>query len=176
MNRSMLAFVVAAYSAFAQNYDILLKGGNVIDPKNGINRQMDVAIANGKIARVAADIPASEAKKAVNVAGLTVTPGLIDIHVHVYQRPELKTVERDSSVQADAHTFPSGVTTVVDAGTSGWRTFPDFKARVIDKSQTRVLALLNIVGRGMAGRPYEQLARDMDPVRTAATALEFPGV
>jgi dihydroorotase len=66
------------------------------------------------------------------------------------------------------------VTTVVDAGTSGWRTFPDFKDRVIDRSKTRVLAWLNIVGRGMSGRPFEQLQADMDPVRTAVTALEFP--
>ena len=116
-------------------YDLVLKGGHVVDPKNRINGLMDVAIADGKIARVAADIPATQAKKTVDVGGLTVAPGLIDIHVHVYPRPELKELERDSNVQADAHTFRSGVTTVVDAGTSGWKNFPDFKARVIEREE-----------------------------------------
>ena len=104
---------------------------------------MDVAVTDGKIARVAADIPASQAGKTVDVNGLTVAPGLLDIHVHVYPRPE-KVADRDTNVQVDAHTFRSGVTTVVDAGTSGWRNFPDFRRRVIDKARTRVLALLNI--------------------------------
>src|SRR5262245_30861973 len=117
-------------------YDLLLKNGRVIDPKNKINAIMDVAVAGGKIARLAANIPASEAKRVLDVTGLTVTPGLIDIHVHVYPRPENKDGPRDSNVQVDAHSFRSGVTTVVDAGTSGWRTFPDFKERVIDQAQT----------------------------------------
>lgn len=175
MNRRIVVVLACVYAAFGQvNYDILLKGGHVIDPKNGINRPMDVAIANGKIARVAGDIPASESRKTVNVSGLTVTPGLIDIHVHVYPRPELKTIERDSSVQADAHTLPSGVTTVVDAGTSGWRTFPDFKARVIDKSETRVLALLNISAAGM-GTGKEDEISELDPDAAARTAKANKG-
>jgi dihydroorotase len=82
-----------------------------------------MSLSNGKIARVAAAIPAAEARKVVNVSGLLVTPGLIDTHVHVYQGPEKRLLERDSRVQPDAHTFRSGVTTVVDAGTTGWRTF-----------------------------------------------------
>jgi dihydroorotase len=156
-------------------YELLLKGGHVIDPKNRINAPMDVAIADGKIARVAADIPASQAKKTVDVGGLRVTPGLIDIHVHVYPRPELKTMERDSNVQADAHSFPSGVTTVVDAGTSGWRTFPDFKARVIDKARTRVLALLNISGAGM-GTGKEDDVSELDAEAAARMAKAHRGV
>jgi dihydroorotase len=139
------------------NYELLLKGGHVIDPKNRINGVMDVAVAGSKIARVAADIPATEAAKVVNVTGLTVTPGLIDIHVHVYPRPEVKLVRDDSNVQADAHSFRSGVTTVVDAGTSGWRNFPDFRARVIDKARTRVLALLNIAAAGMGTGKEDEL-------------------
>src|SRR4051812_36056311 len=102
-----LLFLFASVLAAQSNYDLLLQGGRVIDPKNGIDGRMDVAIANGRIARVAASIPASEARKVVNVSGLLVTPGLIDIHVHVYQRPENPSVERDSSVQPDAHTFRS---------------------------------------------------------------------
>jgi dihydroorotase len=156
-------------------YDLVLKGGHVVDPKNRINGLMDVAIADGKIARVAADIPASQAKKTVDVGGLTVAPGLIDIHVHVYPRPELKELERDSNVQADAHTFRSGVTTVVDAGTSGWKNFPDFKARVIDKARTRVLALLNISGSGMGTGKEDELA-ELDAEAAARTAKANRGV
>src|SRR5512145_119637 len=92
-------------------YDLVLKGGRVIDPKNGVDAVMDVAIAGGKVARVAANIPAAQARRTADVAGLIVTPGLIDIHVHVYPRPENKAVASDSNVQADAHTFRSGVTT-----------------------------------------------------------------
>src|SRR5690348_11172586 len=114
MTKSIALFCAFVSALAAQTtYDLLLKGGRVIDPKNRINAAMDVAISDGRIARVAASIPSSAAKKTVNVAGLTVTPGLIDIHVHVYPRPELKSIERDSSVQVDAHSFRSGVTTVV---------------------------------------------------------------
>src|ERR1035437_6329211 len=112
-----------ALSAKAQTYDVLLKGGHVIDPKNGIDRVMDVAISGGKIARVGAGINSNEAKKIVDVTGLYVTPGLIDIHVHIYMWQE----PGGEAVQTDAHSFRSGVTTMVDAGSSGSRTFPDFK-------------------------------------------------
>lgn len=169
MSKSIFVILSLASALSAQTYHLLLKGGHVIDPKNRIDAPMDVAIASGKIARVAANIPSSEARKTVNVAGLTVTPGLIDIHVHVYQRPDIKSLERDSSVQPDAHTFRSGVTTVVDAGTSGWRTFPDFKSRVIDKSRTRVLALLNISGAGMGTGREDDLA-ELDAEAAARTA------
>lgn len=176
MIRRLLATIALAPLLCAQPaYDVVLKGGRVIDPKNKIDGPMDVAIANGKIARVAANIPTDQAKKTIDVNGLIVTPGLIDIHVHVYQRPEVKTVERDSSVQPDAHTFRSGVTTVVDAGTSGWRDFPDFKSRVIDKSQTRVLALLNISGAGMGTGKEDELS-ELDAAAAAKTAKANAGV
>jgi dihydroorotase len=176
MTRRLLATIALASLLGAQPaYDVVLKGGRVIDPKNKIDSRMDVAIANGKIARVAANIPTDQTKKTIDVNGLIVTPGLIDIHVHVYQRPEVKTVERDSSVQTDAHTFRSGVTTVVDAGTSGWRDFPDFKARVIDKSQTRVLALLNISGTGMGTGKEDELS-ELDAAAAAKTAKANRGV
>ena len=175
MKNIFAVFVLASALGAQTNYDLLLKGGHVIDPKNKINAPMDVAIAAGRIARVAANIPASEARKVVDVAGLTVTPGLIDIHVHVYPRPENKTVERDSNVQADAHSFPSGVTTVVDAGTSGWRNFPDFKTRVIDKARTRVLALLNVSGSGMGTGKEDELP-ELDAAAAARTAKANRGV
>jgi len=154
-------------------YDLLLKGGHVVDPKNERDAPLDVAIWGGKIARVAPDIPTDQANRVIPVAGLYVVPGLVDIHVHVYAGTGARNIAGDGSVYPDGHTFRSGVTTVVDAGTSGWRTFPDFKDRVIDRSKTRVLAWLNVVGRGMSGRPYEQATADMDPDATATMALQF---
>ncbi|MCI0350867.1 MAG: amidohydrolase/deacetylase family metallohydrolase, partial [Acidobacteriales bacterium] len=145
--RALLPLLFFAASALAQpQYDLLLKGGHVIDSRNGINAVRDVAVKDGKIAAVASNISPAQALKTVNVSGLYVTPGLVDIHVHVYATTGMPAYAGDKSVFPDGFTFRNGVTTVVDAGTSGWRTFPDFKVRVIDRSKTRVLALLNIVG------------------------------
>jgi dihydroorotase len=176
MQRIFAALLITALSLSAQpTYDLLLKGGRVIDPKNRVNAVMDVAVADGKIARVAANIPAAQSRRTVNVQGLTVTPGLIDIHVHVYSRPEAKLAVRDSNVQPDDHTFRNGVTTVVDAGTSGWRNFPDFKKRVIDVAQTRVLALLNISASGMGTGKEDELT-ELDAAAAARMAKDHPGV
>ena len=152
----------------AQDIDLLVKGGHVIDPKNKIDTRMDVAITNGKIAEVAADIPAKRAKKVIDATGLLVTPGLIDMHVHVFMgNDDAYIANGPTSVAPDGFTFRAGVTTVVDAGSSGWRNFRQFKAQTIDKAQTRVLAFLNIVGTGMVGRLEEQDVNDMNPVMTA---------
>ena len=153
----------------AQQIDILLKGGHVIDPKNKIDGQMDVAIANGKISQVAKDIPANNAKKIIDVSGLYVTPGIIDMHVHAFNGTDVDAYIANglTSLPPDGFTFRAGVTTVVDAGSSGWRNFRQFKKQTIDKSQTRVLALLNIVGNGMVGRFEEQDVNDMSPQQTA---------
>ena len=175
-----LASIVLCQGLLAQTpvqYDILLKGGHVIDPKNGINGPRDVAIAAGKIARVDANIPPAEARRVVDVNGLYVTPGLLDIHVHVYAGTGMRRAySGDNSVYPDGHTFRSGVTTVVDVGSSGWRNFVDFKDRVIDRSRTRVLAMLNIVGRGMGGGEIEQDTDDMNAEATAKVAKLFPEV
>ena len=155
-------------------YDLLLKGGHLIDAKNEINGAMDVAIQGGRIAAVETDIPASKATKVVDVSGLYVTPGLIDIHVHVYAGTGMKDAySGDNSVYPDGFTFRSGVTTAVDVGSSGWRNFPDFKQRVIDRAKTRVLAMLNIVGKGMGGGAIEQNLDDMDARATAKVAKEY---
>jgi dihydroorotase len=160
-----------ALSVEAQTYDVLLKGGHVIDPKNGIDRVMDVAITGGKIARVAAGINSSEAKKTVDVAGLYVTPGLIDIHAHVYLWKEAG----GEGAQADAHSFRSGVTTMVDAGSSGAKSFPDFRDRIIRHAKTRILAFLNIVGAGM-GTGHEDEPAELDAQAAAKTAKENPDI
>ncbi|MGH9593998.1 MAG: amidohydrolase/deacetylase family metallohydrolase, partial [Bryobacteraceae bacterium] len=121
-------------SLFSQTrFDLLLQGGHVIDAKNGISAVRDVGIKDGKIAAVAEHLDPSEAVKVVNVSGLYVTPGLVDIHVHVYASTgERGSYAGDESVFPDGFTFRVGVTTVADAGCAGWRNFPDFKEHVID--------------------------------------------
>lgn len=162
---------------FAQPTDILLKGGHVFDPKNGIDAVMDVAIADGKIQRVAANIPEGEAKKVVNVSGLWVCPGFIDIHTHVFVGSKSgQFADGVNSLSPDDFTLRAGVTTVVDAGTSGWRNFAQFKSQVIDQSKTRILAFLNIAGSGMSGNPAQQDISDMDAAQTAATVKTYPDI
>ena len=175
----ILLLLQSNVSVHAQNIDLLLKGGHVIDPKNNINAVMDVAITNNKISQVAENIPVANAKKVIDVKGMYVTPGLIDMHVHVYPGNDLDAyiANGPTSVAPDGFTFRSGVTTVVDAGSSGWRNFRQFKEQTIDKAQTRVLALLNIVGWGMVGRFEEQDVADMNPVMTSHMIKTlFPGV
>lgn len=161
----------------AQQFDLLIKNGRVVDPKNQIDSKLDVAIKDGKIAKVGKDIPASQAKKVIDVTGFLVTPGLIDIHTHVFVGSKPDTfADGFSSVSPDDFTFRSGVTTVVDAGTSGWRNFSVFKDHVIDKSQTRVLAFLNISGTGMSGNPDQQDINDMDSHMTSLAIKKYPDI
>jgi len=149
--------------------DLLIKGGHVIDPRNNIDAVMDVALSGGKVTRVAANIAATPAARVIDAKGLYVVPGLIDIHAHVFFGTEKDAYlsNADSAAQPDAHSFRSGVTTMVDAGGSGWRNFPQFKEQVIDRARTRVLAFINIVGSGMKGGPVEQNLADMDAKLTA---------
>src|SRR5881396_3644082 len=152
-----------AHVSAEQKYDLLLKGGHLIDPRNKISAVRDVAIANGKVAEVAANIAAAEAFKVVDASGYVVTPGLVDIHVHVFAGTgERGSYAGDNSLYPDGFTLRVGVTTIADAGCAGWRNFEDFKQRVIDRSKTRVLALLNIVGHGMRGGRFEQDLADME--------------
>src|SRR5579883_2126607 len=158
-------------------YDLLLQGGHVVDAKNKISAVRDVAIKDGRIAAVAPRIDPSKALKTINVKGLYVTPGLVDIHVHVYAGTgEPRSYAGDWGLYPDGFTFRTGVTTVADAGSSGYLNFEDFKQRVIDRSQTRVLAFLNIVGHGMRGPKYENNLQDMDPKPAAEMALKHKGL
>src|SRR5438067_4818247 len=160
-----------------QKYDLLLKNGHVIDARNNISAVRDVAIADGKVASVAANINAADALKLVDASGLYVTPGLVDIHVHVFAGTgERGSYAGDNSLYPDGYTFRVGVTTVADAGCAGWRNFEDFKSRVIDRSKTRVLAFLNIVGNGMRGGGWEQDLADMSALPAAETAKKYPGL
>src|SRR5829696_5782747 len=168
----LFSFLFFTNVAFSQTYDIVIKNGHVIDPKNNVDEILDIAIVNGKIAQVAKKIEPTNASQVVNAKGFYVTPGLIDIHVHVFAGSHLDQAYMNgpNAVSPDGFTFRSGVTTIVDAGSSGWRTFPVFKRNIIDKSQTRVLAFLNIVGEGMRGGTYEQDLNDMDSKLTSNVA------
>jgi dihydroorotase len=167
-----------ALTAYGQTqYDLLLQGGHVVDGKNHISGVRDVAIKDGKIAAVAEHIDAGTALKIVKAQGLYVTPGLVDIHVHVYASTgEAHSYAGDYSVWPDSFTFRNGVTTVADAGSSGYKNFEDFKQHIIDRSKTRVLAFLNIVGAGMRGPKYEDNLADMEPQPAAAMAQKYPQV
>jgi len=176
------AFTISITCALAQSaqYDLLLKGGHVIDPANHIDAVMDVAVTKNKIAAVAKDIPADQATKVVNVSGLYVTPGLIDIHFHIghggaplnWFAPDARARTEPLGIPADI-ALQSGVTTIVDAGTAGAETFLQEKEEVIDHAKVRVLAFLNIVANGMNGG-LEQSVDEMDPKLCAETIKKYP--
>jgi dihydroorotase len=175
--RVLLVVSFAGISSAQTDYDLLIKGGHVIDGKNGISAVRDVAIKDDKIAAVAPNLAASRALKTVDASGLYVTPGLIDIHVHVYPGLTKGAYASGSlGLQPDGFTLRNGVTTVADAGSAGWRTFEDFKTRIIDAQKTRVLSFINIVGAGMGSGPIEQNLADMEVKPTADAALKYKGI
>jgi dihydroorotase len=173
----LLCCLPATMTVRAQAYDLLIKNGHLIDAKNKIDGVMDVAVKDGKIAKVSGNIPAGESKKVIDATGLYVSPGFIDIHTHVFVGSRAATfADGFSSLSPDDFTFRSGVTTVVDAGTSGWRNFPLFKEHVIDQSKTRVLAFLNIAGDGMSGDPGEQDLNDMNAELTSLMIKKYSAI
>jgi len=167
----LLSAVLMIQLTNAQSYDILIRNGRVIDPKNGIDAKMDIAVSEGKIAKVSSQIQGT-AKQIVDATGMIVTPGIIDIHGHVFYGTQEDHYLSDgfSALPPDGFTLRVGVTTIVDCGSAGWRNFATFKKNVIDKSTTRVLSFLNIVGNGMRGGNWEQDVTDMDSKLTANAA------
>ncbi|MEX1211327.1 MAG: amidohydrolase/deacetylase family metallohydrolase [Balneolaceae bacterium] len=159
-------------SANAQSWDLLIKDGHLIDARNGIDEVMDVAIADGKVARVGSNLSEEDAVQVVDASGMVVSPGFIDLHAHYFwgTEPNRYLSNSYSALPPDGFTFRSGVTTAVDVGGAGWRNFDQFKRQVIDRSQTRILSFVNIVGDGMSGEP-EQDIDDMNP-RMAARAVQ----
>ena len=188
MPRAIIAIVVIALGSpltlfpQAPHYDLLLKGGHVIDPANQIDEVRDVAVFQGKIAAVEKNIPLDQAAKVVDVSKLYVTPGLIDIHFHVghggaplnWFAPDARAHTAPLGIPADL-ALQSGVTTIVDAGTSGAETFLQEKEEVIDHARVRVLAFLNIVANGMNGG-LEQSLDQMDSKLCADTIKKYPDV
>lgn len=172
----LLVLIILPLALAGQNYDLVIKGGHLIDPKNDIDGPMDVAVLDGKIASVSKNIEASTAEIVVDATGKYITPGILDIHTHNFHGRGTYLADGFLSVQPDGFTFKAGVTTVVDVGSSGWRNFEQFKTQTIDKSKTRVLVFLNIVGTGMKGGSWEQDLSDMDARLTANTAKKFSDV
>jgi dihydroorotase len=170
MRRAALCLLLTAPLAAQQIFDLLLKNGQVIDPANKRAGRFDIAIAGNKIARVARDLPAARAKKTVDVSQYYVTPGLIDIHTHFDAQGA------DLNLKPDHHTLTSGVTTAVDAGSSGFKNFEAFERQVIRRAQTRLLAFLNIVGAGMYGEKVENDVREMDIEAAAAMVRKYPAI
>ena len=154
-------------------YDLLLKGGHLIDPQNDLDGARDMAVADGRVAAVDVDIPVDRAERVIDVDGLYITPGLVDIHTHMYATAGNRDAwAGDNSILPDGFSFRVGVTTMMDTGSAGCRNFEDFRFRVLDRFKTRMFALVNIVGLGMNTNIVEQNPFDMDPERTAAVALE----
>jgi dihydroorotase len=152
-------------------YDLLLKGGRVIDPRNRIDALRDVAIKDGKIAAVAENLAPSSARKVIEVPGLVVTPGLVDIHVHLFSTTGVADAwAGDNSVRPDDFSFRTGVTAMADAGSAGWRNFETFRHTVLDRARTRVFAFINIAGLGMLTNIVEQHPEDMKPEEVARLA------
>ncbi len=170
----LLLFVLAAAATFplpAQEIiDVLLKNGHVIDPHNERNGRFDIAIVGEKIVRVGQGIPASHAKKVVDVSEFYVTPGLIDLHTHFDAQGAWL------NLQPDHHALTNGVTTAVDAGSSGWKGFEKFKETTIDKAKTRVLALLNIVAAGMYGEEVENDVNQLDVDGAVRMVKKYPEI
>lgn len=165
-------------SAHAQDLDLLIEDGHVLDPKNDIDEVMDVGIAGDTIATVASDVSPDRAERVVDASGHYVTPGLIDMHAHVFHGTEEDSYLSNSysALKPDAHSFRSGTTTLVDVGGPGWRNIRQFIEQTVEHSRTRVLAFINIVGSGMKGGAVEQNLRDMDPKLTAMAADRYSDV
>lgn len=170
-----LILLFFSLSIQAQEIDLLIKKGHVVDIKNNKDTILDVSIANGKILQVAPNISDKQAKKVIDANGLYVVPGLIDPHTHVFVGSKSnKFADGNNSLSPDDFSFKAGVTTVVDAGTSGWRNFPLFKTQVIDESKTRILAFLNIAGYGMTGDDLQHDLNEMDVAKTSEMVLKYP--
>lgn len=169
----ILTLFVLLNNLTAQQYSIVIKGGHLIDPKNKIDEVMDIAVSNGKVAKIDKNINGKLGKQVVNAQGMYVTPGLIDMHAHVFAgtEPDHYLSNGTVALPPDGFTFRVGVTTVVDCGGAGWKSFATFKKNIIDNATTRVLSFLNIVGEGMRGGAYEQDTMDMDPKMAANIAM-----
>ncbi|MEC7125006.1 MAG: amidohydrolase/deacetylase family metallohydrolase [Bacteroidota bacterium] len=170
----LLALLFMTKSLSGQNYDIVIKGGHLIDPANNLDQPLDLAIMGNRIVAVEKTISSKQAKKIIDASGLIVSPGLIDMHTHNFYGTVHNRYLANSfiAVPPDGFTFRSGVTTVVDAGSPGWRNFELYKSQIIETSKTRVLCFLNIVGHGMSGAHREQHIEDMNPRMTAMIAKQ----
>ncbi len=144
--------------------ELILQGGHVIDPLHGHDGIMDIAIGGGKIVAVGPNLSTEGVPQVLDMTGLYVTPGIIDMHVHAFSWHQ----RSDLSLAPHENTFSAGVTTIVDAGTAGWEDFEEFRTKNIDRAKIRVFSYVNIVGKGMGGE-WEHEASEM----RAAPAAEM---
>lgn len=160
----LLAFCLPASSQ--EIYDLLLKGGHVIDPKNGRNQRLDIAIGGKKIKKIASSIPSSHGRNVVDLSDYYITPGLIDLSAYLTPRSS------PAGVNPDHNALRYGVTTVVDAGSAGWKNFDEFKKDVIDEAKVRVLAFINIAENGPLSSGSDGR---LDSAATAQAVAKYPG-
>ena len=151
-------------------YDLLIRGGTVIDPSQSIHALNDVAVEAGKIARVAPGIPIAEAARVIDVPGKLVTPGLIDLHTHVYDGVN------GNGVRADLGGVNAGVTTMIDAGSAGCDTFGDFPKHIIPNNETEIICFLHICRTGLATTPDIFSPSSIDLDNTIKVVSENRGV
>ncbi len=155
----------------------LIKGGRLLDPAGGLDEEGDLALFDGRIEGVGKNLPEKNAAKIIDASGLLVTPGLVDLHTHLFAtagNPDAWAGE--NSVFPDGFSFRSGITTMVDAGSAGWRNFDLFRVTVIDRAKTRVFAFVNIASYGMINDIIEQHAPDFDPYKVAEKAKKHTDV
>ena len=150
-------------------YDLVITGGRVLDPGRGVDARMDVAVSGGRIAKVAERIDPAEAKRSIDARGKLVTPGLIDVHAHIYH------MGIDNGLDPDLAGVRSGVTTIVDGGSAGSANYDGFHHHVITKARTRVLTNLHIARTGLAFAPEARDASDIDLNATIETAERYRG-
>jgi dihydroorotase len=169
-------FIMTLSTSCAQDYDLIIKNGRIIDVKNNIDQIGDIGIKDGIIKSVGSIIPENFGNVVVDAQNLIVAPGLIDIHSHNFHGtvPNRYLSNSFSALPPDGFSFRSGITTIVDVGGAGWRNFEVFKNQVVDKSNTRVLSFINIVGNGMQGGAFEQDLSDMDANLTVEMINNFP--
>ena len=155
----------------SETFDLLLTGGTVLNPATGVRQELDVAVKDGRIAALGAKLPRAQAKRVLEVPDCYVTPGLIDFHVHSYWGVN------PYGCELDALCMSTGVTTAIDAGSSGPTNFKGFKKLVYEPSRTRMIAFIALAQHGVLNDPGElQDLRFADPNAAAATVGESPDV
>ncbi|MEL7556651.1 MAG: amidohydrolase/deacetylase family metallohydrolase [bacterium] len=163
--------------AETRRYSLLIQGGRVLDPVNGIDKIADIGIQDGHITDMGAGLKAGSETTVIDAKGCVVTAGLVDIHTHLFASALVPDAwAGDNSIYPDGFSFRTGVTTMVDAGSAGAKNFAQFRSTVMDRAKTRVFSFVNIASHGMISDALEQEANVFDAERTAAIAKEHSDI
>ena len=157
------------------SYDLVITGGRVIDPANNVDANLDIAVSNGKIAAVEANIDKTSTKRVVDANGLVVTPGLIDLHTHAAGGIR-KPINDDFMVDPDTAGVNAGVTTILDAGSIGALNSGGLVNYLAPNAKTRLLALLNIGKMGVANLPEVKSSSDIDHASSVQVIRSAPSI